>query len=301
MTALGLGTYRCRDMIAAAQAAIAAGIRCIDTAPVYAGGTAHLQLAGLLADHPSVKISTKVGHMTLGQAESARRAGVLSAHEAARGHSIAPAYVDYQITTNAAELRRQPIDLVYLHNPEHDAHRDRDALLKLITEAFSVCEKAAADGQIGGYGVATWSGFSNAAFTVPDLLGAARTAAGSSETHMVAIQLPVSLVQLAPLAEALNGTGPISEANTAGLEVWASAPLNGGELAKMVTGELAALIGAGLSPAAAALAVVASTPGLTGALLTASSAAHWQDALTAFRRPPIPTTRLREICRVLRA
>ncbi|MBO2455435.1 aldo/keto reductase [Actinomadura barringtoniae] len=298
---LGLGTYRCRDVTAAAQAAIAAGVTAIDTAPVYARGTAHAQLAPLLADHPDARVSTKVGHMTHRQAQAAQRAGVITAQIATRGHCIAPDYLEHQVAVNAAELGRERLDLLYLHNPEHDAHGDRDRLLKQITQAFAACEKAAHDGKIHGYGIATWSGFTSGAFTVRDLLTAAHDAAGSTTMHLSAIQLPVSLVQLAPLAEALDGAGPIAEANEAGLQVWASAPLSGGELADMVTRDLARLISPDLSPVAAALAAVASTPGLTGALLSASTPAHWQDALSAFDSPPIPPRRLREICRVLRA
>jgi aryl-alcohol dehydrogenase-like predicted oxidoreductase len=301
MTALGLGTYRCRDVTAAAQAAVAAGVAVVDTAPVYAYGTAHAQLARILAGQSQIRVSTKVGHMTHRQAQSAQRAGAITAHEAFRGHSIAPTYIDHQIAVNIAELCRERLDLLYLHNPEHDAHGDKDRLRKQITQAFAACERAAHDGQIAGYGIATWGGFTNGAFTVPDLVNAARDAAGSTETRLAAIQLPVSLVQLVLLAESLDGAGPIAQAHDAGLEVWASAPLSGGELADVVTGDLAELISPGLSPVAAALAVVASTPGLTGALLSASTAAHWQEALTAFNRPPIPHPHLREICRVLRA
>ncbi|WP_371950316.1 aldo/keto reductase [Actinomadura monticuli] len=75
MAVLGLGTYRCRDVTAAARAAIAAGVTVIDTAPVYARGSAHAQLAGLLPDRPGLRISTKAGHMTRHQARAARQAG----------------------------------------------------------------------------------------------------------------------------------------------------------------------------------------------------------------------------------
>ncbi len=109
----------------------------------------------------------------------------------------------------------------------------------------------------------------------------------------------MSLIELTSFAEALHGAGPIAQAAGAGLEVWASAPLNGGELADLVTPDLAEFIDPGSSNAAAALSVVASTPGLTGALLSASTTAHWQEASRAFRRPAITLTHLQDICRVL--
>ncbi|WP_034518464.1 aldo/keto reductase [Actinomadura rifamycini] len=301
MAVVGLGTYRCRDVPTAARAAIATGVRVIDTAPVYAHGQAQRGLAPALRACPRASVSTKVGHMTSRQAEAAQRSGLITASEASRRHSIAPAYLAHQITVNANELARSRLDLLYLHNPEYDAHGDRSRLRSQITQAFEECEHACHQGLIDGYGVATWNGFTDGAFTVEDLLSAARDAAGSNHSHLKGIQLPVSLVQLTPLAEAVNGFGPIAEASAAGLQVWASAPLHGGELVDMITSELAEFIGSDLSPAEAALAVVASTPGLTGVLLSASSETHWRVAQGVFRRPSIPFPQLRRICHVLGA
>lgn len=239
--------------------------------------------------------------MTRHQAWAARRAGLITPEEAARCHSIAPAYLRHRITANITEIGRDRLDLLYLHNPEHDAHGDRERLLEQITQAFTTFEEAAHRGDIVGYGIATWSGFTSGAFTVQDLITAAQRAAGSARTHLQAVQLPVSLIEIGPHAEALQGAGPIAQATGAGMEVWASSPLNGGELADLVTPDLADFIDPGSSNAAAALSVVASTPGLTGALLSASTTAHWQEASRAFQRPAIPPTHLQDICRVLRA
>ncbi|MGI5205423.1 hypothetical protein ACQEU6_28065 [Spirillospora sp. CA-108201] len=93
----------------------------------------------------------------------------------------------------------------------------------------------------------------------------------------------------------------MAEAAGAGLEVWVSAPLNGGELVDLVTSDLAEFIRPDPSQVAATLAVVASTLGLTGALLLASTAAHWREAFNAFQRPAIQLPHLQDICRVLRA
>ncbi|MGK5556681.1 hypothetical protein ACSNOI_34240 [Actinomadura kijaniata] len=61
------------------------------------------------------------------------------------------------------------------------------------------------------------------------MLAAARQAADGPKHHFTAIQLPVSLVHLAPLAQALNEDSPIAQAAREELEVGASAPFNGGE------------------------------------------------------------------------
>jgi hypothetical protein len=59
-------------------------------------------------------------------------------------------------------------------------------------------------------------------------------AAGGTEHHLVAVQLPVSLVMMTPIAQAFHGRGPLPASADAGLRVMASAPLHGGELPGMV-------------------------------------------------------------------
>ncbi|MFD9515012.1 hypothetical protein [Streptomyces mirabilis] len=63
--------------------------------------------------------------------------------------------------------------------------------------------------------------------------------------------MPVSLVMMTPIVQALHGRGPLPVAASAGLRVMASAPLHGGELPGMVGQELAGLIRPGLTPAQA--------------------------------------------------
>src|SRR5690606_36977057 len=178
---LGLGTYRCRDVRKAAGIAAAAGCPLIDTAPVYGNGAAQQQLAPVLAVYPKLRVSTKIGHMTVQQARRAVRAGAIRQEEVHNGHSIHPDYVDFQLRENIAELGRPAIDLVYLHNPERFGDTDPELLHTALRSAFERLEKACADGVIDGYGVATWSGFKDGAFTVPRLAKLAQEAAGSPE------------------------------------------------------------------------------------------------------------------------
>jgi hypothetical protein len=49
-----------------------------------------------------------------------------------------------------------------------------------------------------GYGVATWAGLQEEAFTVGELLALSAEAAGGHH-HLAAIQLPVSLVMMTPI------------------------------------------------------------------------------------------------------
>jgi len=296
---LALGTYRCRAIPEAAAHAAASGVRWIDTAPNYAAGRAQTLLADVLAVHPGVGVSTKAGYFTAATGAAAVAAGVLTEDQAVTGHSLAPGYVRWQIRRNCLELRRDRLDVVLLHNPERAHPGDRSALYRAIRDAFTVLEGEVAAGRVGGYGVSTWHGFQEEVFSVPLLLALAAEAAGGQQHHLTAAQLPVSLVMMSPIEQALNGRGPIGAAASAGLRVMASAPLHGGELPTMVDQELADLIRPGLTPAQACILAAASCPGVTQVLMAASSAPHWQEAAEAVAQPPLDTARLREITGVL--
>ncbi|GAA3205760.1 aldo/keto reductase [Actinocorallia longicatena] len=295
MTHLGLGTYRCPDVPAAAAMAAAGGAPLIDTAPNYQGGLAQRNLAGVLADRPGIRVSSKVGYLTREQGRAACAAGVLPGEDARHGHSLDARYIAYQVGASIKELGR-PVDLMYVHNPESTSrpHQLEGDLLR----AFAVLEEAAVDGTIGGYGIATWRAFTDGLVSMPTLLAAARDVGGDGH-HLRAIQLPVNLVHLTVTAQALHGTGPIAEATAAGLEVWTSAPLNGSDLLGMVGEELAAAIRPGLTPAQAALLVVASTPGITGMLLSTGNPDHWQEAQAAVQMGSLTASELGAVCEML--
>lgn len=290
---LALGTYRCRDIPQAAVHAVACGASWIDTAPNYQHGHAQTRLRPVLAGNPDLRVSTKVGFFTPDIAAAAREAGVLTPGEAASGHCLSHRYVAWQSRRNVAELGRVP-DIVFVHNAERADH-SHDA----ITNAFTALEADASAGRIGGYGVATWTGFEGA-FSVADLLDIA-TRCGGPDHHLVAIQLPVSLVMLKPVAQAMEGTGPLAAATEVGLDIFVSAPLHGGELPGMVTAELAQLIDPGTTPAEAALRVTVSTPGVKHVLLGSGHAQHWEAAQRVLALPPLPDKTLHEVIDVLGA
>lgn len=297
MTAqLALGTYRCRTVSEAAARAVASGARWIDTAPNYATGQTQILLSPVLAARPHVRIATKAGYFTAATGTDAVKAGVLPQDQAPAGHSLAPQYVRWQTGRNRRQLGRERLDLVLLHNPERAHTGDRPGLHRAIRDAFAILEEEAAAGHVAGYGIATWAGLEEDAFTVAELLHLAGQAAGGSQYHhLVAVQMPVSLVMVAPIAQALYGRGPLPTAAGAGLRVMASAPLHGGELPGMVGQELADLIRLGLTPAQACVLAVASCPGVTDVLITASSTPHWKEAADAVAQPPLAAAQLREI------
>ncbi|MGA4541874.1 aldo/keto reductase [Uniformispora flossi] len=255
-------------------------------------------MARFLADHPETLVSTKVGFLAPGTAIDAAHAGVVE--HANTAHDLNPAYVHWQMERNRAELGRDILDTVFLHNPEHGAGPDRDAFHAMLLDAFAVLEAEADAGHIRGYGVATWSGFTDGLFSVADLLALADQAAPGAH-HLTAVQLPVSLVNLDPITAWLDGRGPIADAARAGLAVLASAPLHGGELPPLVNDELAAYIRPGLTPARAALHAVMSCPDISHVLLSASTAEHWREAADTLDLPPLPTEHLRKVAHVLAA
>ncbi|MGA5040268.1 aldo/keto reductase [Streptomyces capoamus] len=297
--ALGLGTYRLQPAAlidAAARAAADPATAWIDTAPNYLGGRAQELLASFLVRHP-VPTSTKVGFLTAQTAKDAVLDGAITGEEVARRHCLSTPYVHWQCARNRTELGRDRLDLVFTHNPEHADGDPYEAL----HDAFIALEEEAAAGILTGYGVATWDGFETGALNVPALHQLATSAAGSEQHHLSAIQLPVSLVTATAFSQALDGEGPIAQAAERGWQVFASAPLFGGELPHLATRELTELLNPDLSTAQACLLAAASCPGVTRTLLSASSPAHWAEAREALCLPAIPVPILRKVLDVLAA
>ncbi|MFE7615265.1 aldo/keto reductase [Streptomyces sp. NPDC057496] len=292
MTAsLGLGTYRVRGLPEAAKAAVNHGADWIDTAPNYLHGHAEQDLKPVLAAYPQVPVSTKVGFFTPEQARRALAAGALTDREAKAGHCLSPRAIIWQAEESRAALGRVP-DITFVHNPEHGLH-DRGALEKRLYEAFVVLENCVDLGLTKGYGVATWNAIHEDLVSVDRVAGIAKQS-GLGVNRLKAIQLPLSIVQIGPLAEASQGHGPLVAAQAQGIDVFASAPLHGGELLGMLPDEVAEELIPGASPLRVALGVVASTKGVTRLLLSASSTEHWADAAAAISRP-ILTPHVRRI------
>lgn len=68
-----------------------------------------------------------------------------------------------------------------------------------------------AAGQVAGCGIAAWAGLEEEAFTVEELLALAAEGAGGRH-HLVAVQMPVRLVRMTPITQALHGHGPLPAA-----------------------------------------------------------------------------------------
>ncbi|MFF3468692.1 aldo/keto reductase [Streptomyces sp. NPDC001984] len=296
---LGLGTYRVRPSMlteAVTRAAADPATAWVDTAPNYLNGQAQLLLAPVLA-RLSIPVSTKVGFLTEQVVKDALCDGALTIDDAERGHCLSAPYVHWQCARNRTELGRDHLDIVFVHNPE----RSEGAPYEALRDAFTALEAEAAAGTLTAYGVATWDGFDTGTLSIPALNQLAVEAAGTRRHHLRAVQLPVSLVTATAFAQALDGTGPIAQAADLGWQVYASAPLFGGELPHLATRELTALLRPELTVPQACLLAAASSPGVTRILLSASTPAHWAEAQETLRSPAIPVPTLRKVLDVLAA
>ncbi|MEU1151857.1 aldo/keto reductase [Streptomyces sp. NPDC005918] len=295
---LGLGTYRIdpKSMsLAVAMANMDADTAWVDTAPNYLGGLAQELLAPILVRFPKVSVSSKVGFLSTDAAIAATHEGVLSSDEVDTEYCLRPRYVEWQGRRNCAELRKKKLDVLFAHNPE----RVDGDVYTVLKGAFGAMEALVSEGTIKSYGVATWDGFLKGRLRVKELDKVAAEAAGTRDHHLKAIQLPVSLVMSDAFESALEGKGPIAEAAELGWDVFASAPLFGGELPELAHRDLTALIAPALTVPAACILAVASCPGVTRVLLSASTPSHWLEAYEATIKPTVPAPALRKVFDVL--
>ena len=75
-------------------------------------------------------------------------------------HCMAPAYLRATLEESLHALGVPTIDAYLLHNPESQLQEvDRPSFLDRVRRAFEALERAADDGLLRAYGVATWPGF----------------------------------------------------------------------------------------------------------------------------------------------
>ncbi|MFK0282761.1 hypothetical protein ACIQVL_20195 [Streptomyces sp. NPDC090499] len=114
-----------------------------------------------------------------------------------------------------AQFGRKRLDLVLLHNPERFQRGDRPGLHRAIRDACVVLEEETAAGHVAGYGIATWVGLEEAAFTVEEVLALAGEAVGGQQDHhLAAVRLPVNLVLVTSIVQALDCTPAGTTAGT---------------------------------------------------------------------------------------
>jgi aryl-alcohol dehydrogenase-like predicted oxidoreductase len=225
-----------------------------------------------------------------------------SPEEMVRGNCLAPRFLGRSLDLSLDNLGLETVDLYYVHNPETQlAERDRSEVYDLLEDAFVRLEERRSLGDIRNYGVATWECFRVPQghpkyLSLPEVVRRARAAsdrAGTSATGFRAVQLPFNVHMAdAYTREAHDGPdGPqsaLSFAHEAGLNVFASAPLKQGDLARegAIPEDVAAEL-AGETPAQRAINFARSAPGVTAALVGTGSPEHVAENVGAGRHEPL--------------
>ena len=213
-------------------------------------------------------------------------------------HCMSPSYLENQLGHSLQNLGVDTIDVYYIHNPETQLEGvTREEFFNRVRAAFEFLESAAAGGQIGSYGTATWNGYRQAPdsrdyLSLSSLVDLAREV-GGSDHHFRVVQLPFNL----GMPEALTAANQAIEGETVtileaasrlGITVMCSASIFQAKLAQNLPRFVgAALTGLG-TDAQRAIQFVRSTPGVTTALVGMSQRSHVEENLMVARIPPAP-------------
>jgi aryl-alcohol dehydrogenase-like predicted oxidoreductase len=322
VSSIGLGTYlgdptdavddAYRDAI---ELGLESGVSVLDTAINYRCQRSERVVGEALAaaevDRDAVLVASKCGFVPFDGdrpadpgryvAETYVDDGPLDADDLVGGaHAMTPAFVHDQLDRSLANLDLDAIDLYYVHNPETQlAECDRETVYDRLEDAFVALENRVADGDLDHYGVATWD-----CFRVPrdhpkylslaEMVSRARAAAdraGNAGTNFRAIQLPFNVamadaftVDAQPSAD--GDVSALAFANDAGLDVFTSASLLQGDLADGLPESVAAKLD-GDTPAQRALNFARSAPGVTSALVGASTREHVAENVAAGTFDPL--------------
>ncbi|WP_435179698.1 aldo/keto reductase [Halorussus sp. AFM4] len=322
ISSIGVGTYlgeptdaiddRYREAIAAA---LEGGINVVDTAVNYRCQRSERAVGRAVedadVDRDAVFVSTKGGFVPFdGERPDdpgayVKRefvdAGLVDREDLARGsHCIAPDFIDAMLDRSLENLGVDEIDLYYVHNPETQLHaRSREDVYDQLEATFTRLEERAAAGDISKYGVATWNAFrvpegDDQYLSLSEIISRARKAAKAAEntaTHLRAIQLPFNVVMAdAFTVKSQQGPeGPQSAlwfAHEAGLNVFTSASIAQGDLARELPAEVADRL-EGDSTVQRAINFARSAPGVTSSLVGTSDPEHVAENLGAGRFDPM--------------
>jgi aryl-alcohol dehydrogenase-like predicted oxidoreductase len=292
------------------------GINLVDTASNYRYGRSERVVGDAVraadVDRDAVVVASKAGFVPFDRTrpanpgryvqETVLDAGLASSDELAHGsHTIAPNFVDEMVDRSLDLTGLDHIDLYYLHNPETQlAIADRETVYDRIEAAFEVLERRVAAGDVGRYGIATWEAFRVAPdhesyLSLPEVVHRAEQAAetvGNDESGLEAIQLPFNVVMAdafsvdAHETESGELTSALWYAHEHGLHVFTSASIAQGDLAAGVPEAVDGVL-SGETFAQRALNFSRSAPGVTAALVGASSPEHVAENIAAGTFDPL--------------
>lgn len=226
------------------------------------------------------------------------RAGLVEREEIAAGcHAMSPRYLAHQLETSRHNLGLETIDLYYIHNPETQLHEvGHEEFYRRLEKAFEVLERAAMEGKIRRYGLATWNAFrvmpdSPDAVSLERVVEVARRV-GGKEHHFRAVQAPLNLAMTEAFqtrTQRLDGrrVSLLEAAQGFGLMVFLSASLLQSRLIGNLPEPLAQHFAGVETDAQRALQFARSAPGVTAALVGMSRVNHVAENLTTATVPPL--------------
>jgi aryl-alcohol dehydrogenase-like predicted oxidoreductase len=219
---------------------------------------------------------------------------------------MTPRYLAHQIDQSLRNLGLESIDVYYIHNPETQLGVvARDEFERRLRAAFEGLERAADEGKIKFYGVATWNGFRAGAddrghHPLERLHAIAREAAGGDSHRFRFVQLPFNLGM--PEALTLDNhtfegarVSLLEAARGLGVTVVASASILQGRVARDLPESIREPLGSLATDAQTAIQFVRSTPGVTTALVGMSRREHVEENLLLARVAPAAAADYRRI------
>ncbi len=247
MSSFAFGTYRITEHnplhIEALREAVNSGVKLIDTSTNYMDGSSEraiaLALQGVSESVASeVEIVSKVGYIQGSNLQKHHEEPFEDVVEFSPTcyHSIAPSFIESQLSDSLLRLERKYIDCYLLHNPEYylyeaiakNISRDEmlDEMFRRVYDAFVALESEVKKGRIYTYGISSNS-FAKASqerefLPYEDLITLAQNAAeyvGNEKHNFTTIQLPINILEQEGLKCALW-------AKKNGLRVLANRPLN---------------------------------------------------------------------------
>ena len=324
VSSIGLGTYLGDATDAVDDAyhdavvnAVESGISVVDTARNYRAQRSERVVGAAIADadvdREALLVASKCGFVPFDGERPADpgayvhdrfvRNGPLAREDLVAGqHALTGAFVHDQVDQSLRSLDLDVLDLYYLHNPEVQlAEHDRETVYDAIEDAFVPLEERVADGDLRHYGVATWDCFRvdrdhPKYLSLAEIVSRARSAAdraGNAATNFRAIQVPFNVHMAGAFTQrsqpSADGDVSVLElANTAGIDVFASASLKQGALAAAdAVPEAVASKLDGDTPAQRAINFARSAPGVTSALVGTTSTAHVADNVAAGTFDPL--------------
>ncbi|HKB69654.1 MAG TPA: aldo/keto reductase [Thermoanaerobaculia bacterium] len=323
LSSIGLGTYlgeeddaTDRGFEESIAVALSLGVNVIDTAVNYRGQRSERAVGRAVAAaieegaaaREEIFVATKGGFLPY-DGEDARPpeiqagaaffdTGILSAPDVAAGcHAMSPQFLGEMIEWSRKNLGLSTIDLYYLHNPETQLQAvPREAFAGRLRRAIEVLEKAAQEGRIGSWGVATWDALRvppshPAHLSLAEIAAAARDVAGDAH-HFAAVQAPVNLAMPQAIAypsqRSRGRKAPLAAAAAnLGLALFSSASILQGRLVEAdLPPEVDALFSEIPQGAERALQLPRSAAGVTSALVGVSNPEHARDTFRLALLPP---------------